>query len=249
MWNYYLQSVKHDLWTTLSPCLAKKLLGSVVGGGLDVLSARYSNLEVSGARKKQYRADIVAILSIASTFVWAICERDELLAYPASSELGNDVVASSVSSFIWNHCNKLLKLLLSCRLTTLEKIDCDWLEFIEPQLFTNKLNVSHLIPDIVRIKWVVEQPVIDCHELLELLVMNDCLICQSICRNLDHSVSEKLACMLWDMLLLSHSPTLLSRTAMILDQSECNAEKQEKGRWRLFEQWLVSNVTHLVVDE
>jgi hypothetical protein len=55
MWNYYLQSVKHDLWTTLSPCLAKKLLGSVVGGGLDVLSARYSNLEVSGARKKQYR--------------------------------------------------------------------------------------------------------------------------------------------------------------------------------------------------
>ena len=47
--------MKHDLWTTLSPRLAKKLLGNIVGDGLGVLSARYSNLEVSEARKKQYR--------------------------------------------------------------------------------------------------------------------------------------------------------------------------------------------------
>ena len=46
-------------------------------------------------------------------------------------------------------------------------------------------------------------------------MMNDCAICQILCQSLEPSASEKLACALWDILVLS-SPTLLSRTAMIL---------------------------------
>ena len=91
-----------------------------------------------------FRTDVVAILSIASHFVWAVCDAGDLLAYQTAATHWIETSTPSISTLIWNHCNMLGTCLVyqsapvtSALVTSEAKSDVkrDWLEITEPQLF------------------------------------------------------------------------------------------------------------------
>ncbi|XP_062516572.1 uncharacterized protein KIAA0825 homolog isoform X2 [Corticium candelabrum] len=255
MWNYYLQGLKHDFWMSLSPCLAKLAIGNIMVEGLRILSGRHSRAEVSEAREKQYRTDVVAILSIASHFVWAVCDAGDLLAYQTAATHWIETSTPSISTLIWNHCNMLGTCLVyqsapvtSALVTSEAKSDVkrDWLEITEPQLFKQERRVSDVRCACVKAKWLLEQPAVSHLELLELLTMNECIIPKTLCQSRTFC-SEELLTSLWDiLLLLPNSQTFLSRTS-ILDLVRVSTTSQ--GSLDVFEAWLVSKLTVLVVED
>lgn len=55
MWHYFLSALRSDLWSTVSPLLAKQTLAQVLAQTLELLLQRYSRAQPSYKRHPQIR--------------------------------------------------------------------------------------------------------------------------------------------------------------------------------------------------
>jgi hypothetical protein len=65
-WWYHLQGLRHDLWRSAPPTIAKKLFSAAFLDSLGVLVNRYCAVRPSPGRVGQFRADVTAILLIST---------------------------------------------------------------------------------------------------------------------------------------------------------------------------------------
>ncbi|XP_059169109.1 uncharacterized protein KIAA0825-like [Physella acuta] len=103
MWNFYLRSVQHDMWTILPPKLAHNLFGSLLQDSLLILMQRYSRVKPSFRRVKQYRYDITAVLLCVSDHLLKACSSVSQYLDPGHNELPH--------YSIHNQCSNLLAML------------------------------------------------------------------------------------------------------------------------------------------
>ncbi|XP_065836369.1 uncharacterized protein KIAA0825 homolog isoform X3 [Oscarella lobularis] len=182
MWNYTLKALRHDLWTTLPPALAKPLFRQIFVSGLSVLSARYDSVDVSESRRDQFRSDIIALVSIVGSFVWSVANSPSDFIQEEEEE--ENVRESSTNSLleINSHCNKLLDIwkttgkdpqeIVTSKESISGNVSAAWLSQIEPSIF-ERTGPKHLF---VVLKWLAEQPLPDWTVLLEALVKDDCFL-------------------------------------------------------------------------
>ena len=162
MWNYTLKALRHDLWTTLPPALAKPLFRQIFVSGLSVLSARYDSVDVSESRRDQFRyvepetldfppnrfilrSDIIALVSIVGSFVWSVANSPSDFIQEEEEE--ENVRESSTNSLleINSHCNKLLDIwkttgkdpqeIVTSKESISGNVSAAWLSQIEPSIF------------------------------------------------------------------------------------------------------------------
>ncbi|XP_060762922.1 uncharacterized protein KIAA0825 homolog [Neoarius graeffei] len=108
MWHYFLSALRSDLWSTVSPLLAKQTLAQVLAQTLELLLQRYSRAQPSYKRHPQIRLDITAILLCVEQLIWSVCHSVEELVGP---ELPSETSRTWVS-IIHSLCNQLLNVLI-----------------------------------------------------------------------------------------------------------------------------------------
>ncbi|KAK4327864.1 hypothetical protein Pmani_001671 [Petrolisthes manimaculis] len=69
MWAFYMQGVRNDLWKHTSPRISESILASILTDTLSLLVTRYLQIDPSEARLPQYRADIIAILTVVASLL------------------------------------------------------------------------------------------------------------------------------------------------------------------------------------
>ncbi|XP_053509961.1 uncharacterized protein KIAA0825 homolog isoform X2 [Ictalurus furcatus] len=108
MWHYFLSALRSDLWSTVSPLLAKQTLAQVLAQTLELLLQRYSRAQPSYKRHPQIRLDITAILLCVEHLMWSVYNSTEELVRP---ELPSETSRTWVS-VIHSLCNQLLNVLV-----------------------------------------------------------------------------------------------------------------------------------------
>ncbi|KAF7687307.1 uncharacterized protein KIAA0825 homolog [Silurus meridionalis] len=147
MWHYFLSALRSDLWSAVSPLLARQTLAQVLAQTLELLLQRYSRAQPSYKRHPQIRVDITAILLCVEQLLWSV--------YDSVDELVRAETSGSWVSIIHSLCNQLLNVLviLTAPLTDLHRTfqngfseesstppPCNihtpfWLNIINPELF------------------------------------------------------------------------------------------------------------------
>ncbi|KAI5613259.1 hypothetical protein C0J50_11619 [Silurus asotus] len=147
MWHYFLLALRSDLWSAVSPLLARQTLAQVLAQTLELLLQRYSRAQPSYKRHPQIRVDITAILLCVEELLWSV--------YDSVDELVRAETSGSWVSIIHSLCNQLLNVLviLTAPLTDLHRTfqngfseesssppPCNihtpfWLNIINPELF------------------------------------------------------------------------------------------------------------------
>ncbi|XP_059470698.1 uncharacterized protein LOC132193812 [Neocloeon triangulifer] len=118
MWWFYMQGAREDLWNTVPPKTAQRVLAGMLNESLTILTARYSQAKPSLARSPLIVTDIGNILICVRHLLPSICTSgSELLGLvgPGSNKAARDVHAK---------CHDLLCTLLirGCPLATLYKV-------------------------------------------------------------------------------------------------------------------------------
>lgn len=80
MWWLYMQGTKHDLWNSVPPSMAKRVLAEMLNETLTILAVRYEQIVPSLARSQLLLVDISNILMCVMDILPSVCENGEALA-------------------------------------------------------------------------------------------------------------------------------------------------------------------------
>lgn len=80
MWWLYMQGTKPDLWSSVPPGMAKRILIGMLNETLTILTVRYSQILPSRARSQLVLVDITNLLLCVSEIMPSVCEKGESIA-------------------------------------------------------------------------------------------------------------------------------------------------------------------------
>lgn len=107
MWWLYMQGTKQDLWNSVPPSMAKRVLAEMLNETLTILTVRYEQIVPSVARSQLLLVDISNLLMSVADILPSVCENGEALA-------GLNVTQQSKSiRDIHCKCHELFVILLS----------------------------------------------------------------------------------------------------------------------------------------
>ncbi|XP_055315065.1 uncharacterized protein LOC129575443 [Sitodiplosis mosellana] len=150
MWWLYIQGTKQDLWNSVPPRMAKRVLAEMLNETLTILTVRYEQIVPSVARSQLVLVDISNLLMCMADILPSVCENGEALA-------GLNITQQSKSiRDIHCKCHELFVILLSrgvplgglykilrkeSSINNLFKIrsgcSSPWIQFAMPTIFTN----------------------------------------------------------------------------------------------------------------
>ncbi|RDD45237.1 Uncharacterized protein KIAA0825 [Trichoplax sp. H2] len=194
MWNYYLHSIRHDLWQYCPLKQAQRIFISVLENSLLTLSFRYGQIKPSLRRLCQFRADINAIILISLSFIWFTGQTVNSLVNPDFHALSTaDFNPQSEIPKIYNYCNLLLMIVVaeSCPIDVYPKAisrfqdgskisgsnnicGTFWLSNYLPDMFSS-IELSDIPPQVslkIAIKLLRHQTGIDLKLILQILLSN-----------------------------------------------------------------------------
>lgn len=107
MWWLYMQGTKQDLWNSVPPSMAKRVLAEMLNETLTILTVRYEQIVASVARSQLVLVDISNLLMCMADILPSVCENGEALA-------GLNITQQSKSiRDIHCKCHELFVILLS----------------------------------------------------------------------------------------------------------------------------------------
>lgn len=107
MWWLYMQGTKQDLWNSVPPSMAKRVLAEMLNETLTILTVRYEQIVPSVARSQLLLVDISNLLMCVADILPSVCETGDALA-------GLNITQQSKSiRDIHCKCNELFVILLS----------------------------------------------------------------------------------------------------------------------------------------
>ncbi|XP_069686623.1 uncharacterized protein KIAA0825 [Periplaneta americana] len=210
MWWLYMQGTREDLWNTVPPKMAQRVLAGMLNESLTILTVRYMQALPSSARSMLLVTDISNLLLCVRQILPAICsDATELVGYSVKNKVLRDVHAK---------CHQLLICLIlrGSPLSTLYKVfrrgvdgvaafspmeasaPTPWLVLTSPHLFPSPhCNVRDL-PDApaiaLELSVLVAQPQASWPLLLKVLTMRNykvtCVILQHVMQQLKKTVSQ-----------------------------------------------------------
>lgn len=80
MWWLYMQGTKQDLWNSVPPNMAKRVLAGMLNETLTILTVRYAHVVASQARSQLLLVDISNLLLCVANILPSVCENGEELA-------------------------------------------------------------------------------------------------------------------------------------------------------------------------
>lgn len=80
MWWLYMQGTKQDLWNSVPPRMAKRVLAEMLNETLTILTVRYEQIVPSVARSQLLLVDISNLLMCMADILPSVCENGEALA-------------------------------------------------------------------------------------------------------------------------------------------------------------------------
>lgn len=80
MWWLYMQGTKADLWNSVPPNMAKRVLAGMLNETLTLLTVRYSQITPSAARSHLQLVDISNLLFCVANLLPSVCNNGEALA-------------------------------------------------------------------------------------------------------------------------------------------------------------------------
>lgn len=80
MWWLYMQGTKQDLWNSVPPSMAKRVLAEMLNETLTILTVRYEQIIPSTARSQLLLVDISNLLMCVADILPSVCENGEALA-------------------------------------------------------------------------------------------------------------------------------------------------------------------------
>ncbi|KAK6617259.1 hypothetical protein RUM44_005590 [Polyplax serrata] len=187
MWWLYMQGTRQDLWNTVPPKTAQRVLAGMLNETLTILATRYCQAEPSPARMSLLITDIGNLLSCVNEILPSICNNaTELLGF-SDSKIHRDIHCK---------CNQLLLCLIlrGCPLPALYKIFknglenvaafgnrirsiAPWITFVCPELQLSSAGHLTNIPDgfaiMLELKVLVAQPQPNYPLLLHVLTMRN----------------------------------------------------------------------------
>lgn len=123
MWWLYMQGTRQDLWSTVPPKTAQRVLAGMLNESLTILASRYNQAEPSPARAQLLVTDIGNLLMCVNELLPSICN-------DASELIG--LGGSKILRDIHSKCQQLLICLIlrGCPLSTLFKVFRNGLETV-----------------------------------------------------------------------------------------------------------------------
>lgn len=79
MWWLYIQGTKQDLWNSVPPSMAKRVLAEMLNETLTILTVRYEQIVPSMARSQLLLVDISNLLLCMADVLPSVCENGEAL--------------------------------------------------------------------------------------------------------------------------------------------------------------------------
>ncbi|KAL0278516.1 UNVERIFIED_CONTAM: hypothetical protein PYX00_000321 [Menopon gallinae] len=188
MWWLYMQGTRQDLWNSVPPKTAQRVLAGMLNESLTILASRYNQAEPSPARSLLLITDISNVLMCVNELLPSICnDASELLGLNGGSKILRD---------IHSKCHQLLIcfVLRGCPLSTLFKVfrlglenvvafedRCEsfapWMFLVAPELVgstadcISDLSDGHAI--MLELKVLAAQPQPSYPLLLNILTMRD----------------------------------------------------------------------------
>lgn len=128
MWYMYMQGTKEDLWNSVPPNMAKRVLCGMLNETLTILTVRYAHVIPSQPRSQLVLVDLVNLILCVADILPSVCENAEAL-------VGLNIVQQHRSiRDIHCKCHELLVILLlrGIPLGTLYKVqdNCCLLYFV-----------------------------------------------------------------------------------------------------------------------
>lgn len=80
MWWLYMQGTKQDLWNSVPPNMAKRVLAGMLNETLTILTVRYAHVVASKARSQLLLVDTSNLLLCVADILPSVCENGEELA-------------------------------------------------------------------------------------------------------------------------------------------------------------------------
>lgn len=80
MWWFYIQGTKADLWNSVPPNMAKRVLAGMLNETLTIFTVRYGQITPSAARSQLVLVDISNLLLCVAYLLPSVCENGEALA-------------------------------------------------------------------------------------------------------------------------------------------------------------------------
>lgn len=80
MWWLYMQGTKQDLWNSVPPRMAKRVLAEMLNETLTILTVRYEQIVPSVARSQLLLVDISNLLMCMADILPSVCDNGEALA-------------------------------------------------------------------------------------------------------------------------------------------------------------------------
>lgn len=77
MWYMYMQGTKQDLWNSVPPNMAKRVLSGMLNETLTILTVRYAQTVPSLSRSQLVLVDIVNLILCVADILPSVCENGE----------------------------------------------------------------------------------------------------------------------------------------------------------------------------
>ncbi|XP_054259529.1 uncharacterized protein LOC128984248 [Macrosteles quadrilineatus] len=193
MWWLYMQGTRSDLWNTVPPKTAQRVLAGMLNESLTIFTVRYTQARASSGRAMLLITDISNLLLCVRHILPSICNSaPELTGVSALSQVVRDVHAK---------CHALLQCLLlrGSPLSLLYKVfnkgwkdvPCfsplptssiaPWISLSSSEKLTLGSSVIGKIESIsLELSVLLTQPQPSWHLLLKVLMMNDCWVANKI---------------------------------------------------------------------
>lgn len=102
MWWLYMQGTKQDLWNSVPPNMAQRVLAGMLNETLTIFTVRYAHTAPSQQRSQLYLVDICNLLLCVAELLAAVCENGEAyvgLAITNQSKIVRDIHAKCQELF------------------------------------------------------------------------------------------------------------------------------------------------------
>nr|CAD7265349.1 unnamed protein product [Timema shepardi] len=204
MWWLYMQGTKEDLWNTVPPKMAQRVLAGMLNESLTILTVRYTQAMPSRGRSSLLVADVSNLLVCVHQLLPAICcESEELVGRRTTNKVLRDVHTK---------CHELLCCLLlrGCPLAVLYKVfrrgtsgveilshrnllsPAPWFVLTSPHLFSGPDNhLSDGAAVALELSVLAAQPQASWPLLLKVLMMRQCQVASLVMNHYMQQLANK----------------------------------------------------------
>nr|CAD7424866.1 unnamed protein product [Timema monikensis] len=204
MWWLYMQGTKEDLWNTVPPKMAQRVLAGMLNESLTILTVRYTQAMPSRGRSSLLVADVSNLLVCVHQLLPAICcESEELVGRRTTNKVLRDVHTK---------CHELLCCLLlrGCPLAVLYKVfrrgtsgveilshrnllsPAPWFVLTSPHLFSGPENhLSDGAAVALELSVLAAQPQASWPLLLKVLMMRQCKVASLVMNHYMQHLADK----------------------------------------------------------